>query len=83
MRTATDQSSVPATAGQINITLDDLIPSGDVPKKFPHLYSEKSWRWAVVQRKNNGLSKAFRKIGKNLFVNTKVLAECIDSQIDT
>lgn len=83
MSTATNQSTVPVTAGQINITLDDLIPSGDVPKKFPHLYSEKSWRWAVVQRKHNGLSPAFRKIGKQLFVNTRVLAECIDSQSDT
>lgn len=83
MTTATNQSAAPVTAGQINITLDDIIPSGDVPKKYPHLYSEKSWRWAVVQRKHNGLSRAFRKIGKQLFVNTKVLAECIDSQSDT
>jgi len=83
MNAATNQSAAPATAGQINITLDDIIPSSDVPKKFPHLYTEKSWRWAVVQRKHNGLSRAFRKIGKSLFVNTRVLAECIDSQTDT
>lgn len=83
MNTATNQSSAPAAAGQVNITLDDLIPSGDVPKKYPHLYSEKSWRWAVVQRQHNGLAKAFRKVGKQLFVNTRVLAECIDSQSDT
>lgn len=83
MNTPTQQSAAPATAGQVNITLDDLIPSGDIPKKYPHLYSEKSWRWAVVQRKHSGLSRAFRKIGKHLFVNTKVLAECIDSKSDT
>ncbi len=82
MNTTLTQSQGSATAEQANITLDDIIPSGDVPKKFPHLYSEKSWRWAVVQRKNNGLSRAFRKVGKQLFVNTKVLAECIDSQRD-
>ncbi|QPK62871.1 hypothetical protein IVG45_18905 [Methylomonas sp. LL1] len=83
MNTATNQSAVPANAWQVNITLDDIIPSGDVPKKYPHLYTEKSWKWAVLQRKHNGLSMAFRKIGKTLFVNTRVLAECIDSQIDT
>ncbi|MBS4028182.1 MAG: hypothetical protein KGZ58_06020 [Ignavibacteriales bacterium] len=83
MNTATNQSTAPATAGQINITLDDIIPSSDVPKKYPHLYSEKSWRWAVVQRKNNGLSRAFHKVGKTLFVNTRVLAECIVSNKDT
>ncbi|MDT4330873.1 hypothetical protein ACQE3E_17375 [Methylomonas sp. MED-D] len=83
MRTATDISAATATAGQVNVTLDDIIPSGDVPKKFPHLYSEKSWRWAVVQRKNNGLSRAFHKVGKTLFVNTRVLAECIVSNKDT
>ncbi len=80
---AANKTSDHTSTAQITITLDDITPSSDVPKKYPHLYSEKSWRWAVVQRKNNGLSKAFRKIGKNLFVNTKVLAECIDSQIDT
>ena len=83
MNTVLTQYQGSATAGQTNITLDDIIPSGDVPKKYPHLYTEKSWRWAVVQRKHNGLSRAFRKIGKQLFVNTKVLAECIDSQKDT
>jgi hypothetical protein len=62
------------------VTLNDLVPAKDVPKKFPHLYSEKSWQWAVKQRRHNGLAKAFRKIGKNLFVNIPVLAECIDAQ---
>ncbi len=59
-------------------TVDDLIPYKTVPQKFPHLYTEKSWHWAVVQRQHNGLARAFRKVGRNLFVNTKVLAECID-----
>ena len=63
------------------ITLNDLIPHGDVPKKYPHLYNQKSWVWAVKQRHHNGLAKAFRKVGKNLFVNTTVLAECIDAQV--
>jgi hypothetical protein len=83
MQLATNQQHSPATAGQTNVTLDDIIPSGDVPKRYPHLYTEKSWKWAVLQRKNNGLSRAFRKIGKQLFVNTKVLAECIDQQTDS
>lgn len=61
-----------------SITLADLIPYQDVPDKFPHLYSKKSWIWAAKQRQHNGLARAFRKVGKNLFVNTKVLAECID-----
>jgi hypothetical protein len=82
MQSAANQSHSPATAGQTNVTLEDIIPSSDIPKKFPHLYSEKSWKWAVVQRKHNGLSRAFRKIGKQLFVNTKVLAECMNEQVD-
>lgn len=65
---------------QTSTTLADLIPYQDVPDKFPHLYSKKSWQWAVKQRQHNGLAKAFRKVGKNLFVNTHVLAECIDAQ---
>ncbi len=83
MTTATNQPTDPTTAGQINITLDDLIPYSDVPQKYPHLYDNKSWRWAVIQRQHNGLARAFRKVGKKLFVNTRVLAECIDSQSDT
>jgi hypothetical protein len=63
------------------ITLTDLIPYQVVPEKFPDLYSSKSWQWAVKQRHHNGLARAFRKVGKHLFVNTKVLAECIDSQV--
>ena len=62
------------------VTLNDLTPFKQIPKKYPHLYSENSWRWAVKQRKHNGLEKAFRKVGKNLFVNELVLAQCIDEQ---
>ena len=60
--------------------LDDLTPAGLIPKKFPDLYTEKSWRWAVKQRKKNGLDRAFHKVGKKLFVDTPVLAECIIEQ---
>lgn len=60
---------------QSPVTLTDLIPYQVIPEKFPHLYSKKSWAWAVKQRQHNGLAKAFRKVGKNLFVNTLVLAE--------
>ncbi|MDD2660274.1 MAG: hypothetical protein PHY54_11450 [Methylococcales bacterium] len=63
------------------VTLNDLVPYQAVPEKFPHLYSAKSWAWAVKQRHHNGLARAFRKVGKHLFVNEKVLAECIDAQI--
>ena len=62
-------------------SLDNIVPYQAIPEKFPHLYSPKSWAWAVKQRHHNGLAKAFRKVGKNLFVNTQALAECIDSQL--
>jgi hypothetical protein len=65
---------------QNNITLLDLTPYKKIPEAFPHLYSESSWKWAVKQRHHNGLARAFRKVGKQLFVNTQVLAECIDAQ---
>ena len=83
MKNKTTKTTTHAATGQTPTTLEDLIPSSDVPKKYPHLYSEKSWHHCVNQRKHNGLAKAFRKVGKNLFVNTRVLAECIDSQTDT
>ncbi len=65
---------------QTPVTLTDLIPYQDVPEKYPHLYSKKSWQWAVKQRQHNGLAPAFRKVSKFLFVNIRVLAECIDAQ---
>lgn len=65
-----------------SVKLGDLIPYRDVPDKFPHLWSNKSWTWAAKQRQHNGLGKAFRKVGKYLFVNVNVLAECIDIQIE-
>ena len=63
-----------------SITLTDLIPYQDFPEKFPHLFSKKSW--ATKQRRHNGLEKAFRKVGRHLFVNTTVLAECINNEIE-
>ena len=62
-------------------SLDNIVPYQSIPDRFPHLYSVKSWAWAVKQRHHNGLARAFRKVGKNLFVNTQALAECIDSQL--
>lgn len=61
-------------------TLNDLTPFKQIPQKYPHLYSENSWKWAASQRQHNGLARAFRKVGKNLFVNEIILAECIDEQ---
>jgi hypothetical protein len=66
---------------QVPPSLDNIVPYQAIPEKFPHLYTEKSWAWAVKQRQHNGLARAFRKVGKNLFVNTQVLAECIDAQV--
>ncbi len=60
-------------------SLNDIIPCQMIPVHFPHLYSKKSWAWAVKQRQHNGLAKAFRKVGKNLFVNSIILAECINA----
>jgi len=68
---------------QSTTSLDDIIPYQDVPDKFPHLYSKKSWNWAVKQRQHNGLAKAFRKVNKKLFVIIPVLAECINEQVET
>lgn len=64
------------------VTLNDLTPFKLIPQKYPHLYSENSWKWAVTQRQHNGLARAFRKVGRNLFVNEIILAECIDEQPD-
>ena len=62
--------------------LEDFIPYQDVQDKFPHLFTKKSWAWAAKQRQHNGLASAFRKVGKKLFVNISILAECIDNQIE-
>lgn len=61
-------------------TLNDIVPYKKVPEKFPDLFTHESWIWAVRRRKKNGLEPAFRNIGKQLFVNLHVLAECIDKQ---
>jgi hypothetical protein len=67
---------------QTTISLNDIVPYQMIPIRFPHLYSPKSWAWAVKQRQHNGLARAFRKVGKNLFVNSTVLAECINAQME-
>jgi hypothetical protein len=62
------------------VTLDDLTPYKKIPQKYPDLFSPQSWQWKVSQREHNGLARAFRKVGKDLYVNEIVLAECIDEQ---
>lgn len=64
------------------VTLADLTPYNKIPEEYPELFSPKSWKWKVKQRKHNGLAKAFRKVGKDLYVNKRILAECIDEQLD-
>ncbi|NOQ15365.1 MAG: hypothetical protein GQ583_12925 [Methyloprofundus sp.] len=66
---------------QTQVTLHDLTPFKQIPKKYPHLYSENSWKWAVANRQHNGLARAFRKVGKKLFVNELELAQCINEQV--
>ncbi len=65
----------------IKPSLDNIVPYQSIPDHFPHLYSQKSWAWAVKQRHHKGLSPAFRKVGKNLFVNTLDLAQCMNAQL--
>jgi len=66
---------------QNKVTLNDLTPSKNIPKKYPDLFTEIKWKWKVAQRKNNGLARAFCKIGRDLYVNEIVLAECIAGQL--
>ncbi|OQK17243.1 hypothetical protein AU255_04955 [Methyloprofundus sedimenti] len=66
---------------QTQVTLNDLTPSKKIPEKYPELFPEKKWKWKVAQRQHNGLARAFRKIGRDLYVNELVLAECINEQL--
>ena len=62
-------------------TLNGFILSKKIPEKYPDLFTEAQWKWKSKQRQHNGLAKAFRKVGKDLYVNEIVLAECIDEQL--
>lgn len=62
------------------VTLNDLIPYKKIPQKYPDLFPEKSWKWKVAQRQHNGLARAFCKVGRDLYVNKIILAECIAEQ---
>ena len=68
------------------ITLNGITRYKEIPKKYPDLFPEKNpeknWEWKVKQRKHNGLARAFRKVGKELFVIDDLLAECITNQLD-
>jgi len=59
-------------------TLGDLIPYQQIPHRHPDLFPEKKWKWMVANRANNGLSRAFCKVGKVIYVNEKILADCIN-----
>jgi len=61
-----------------SLTLSDLTPYKSIPDKYPDLFPAHKWKWMVVNRANNGLSKAFSKVGRNLYVNERLLAECIN-----
>ena len=65
------QSATPPTTdvGSLN----DIVPYKKIPLLYPNLVSFDAWPWLVKNRNNNGLGRAFHKIGKSLFVNTTVL----------
>jgi len=67
------------TSNDLDITLDDLVEYHHVPSKYPHLYSPASWYHAVKHRNSNGLAPAFKKVGRILFVNVKMLAQIINT----
>jgi len=62
------------------VSLSDLTPYQQIPKEFPDLFPAEKWKWKVAQRKHNGLSRAFCKVGRDLYVNKIILAECIAEQ---
>lgn len=64
------------------VTLSDLTPSKQIPQKYPDLFPEKKWKWKVAQRQHNGLARAFRKVGRDLYVNELILAECMNEQLE-
>ena len=62
-----------------NIPMQKIVLQDEIPEIYPHLYSETSWKWAVKNRATNGLAPAFNKIGRKIFVNLDVLAQCLTS----
>lgn len=69
-----------ATPGNIEVDMNDFVPSPKIPDIYPEIYNKSSWQWIVNTRKTNGLGPAFKKVGRRLFVNTKTLARCIDAR---
>ncbi|MEI6297289.1 MAG: hypothetical protein WCO84_06670 [bacterium] len=59
--------------------LSNLVSVHLIPELYPNLYLQNTWSSAVNHRKENGLYPAFKKIGKHLFVNVEILAECINA----
>jgi len=62
------------------LSLNDFVPSPQIPKLYPHLFTKNQWTWLTVNRATNGLGPCFKQVGKRLFVNIKTLAECIEAQ---
>lgn len=67
---------------RFNFGLDDITPYKKIPEKYPNLFTPEAWAWKVKRRKHNGLGRAFRKIGKDLFVIDPILNECINEQVE-
>ena len=73
----TAQHETPSTLAPI----PEVIRHNQVPEYFPHLYTENSWLWAYKNRKTNGLMPCIHKVGKKVFVNTKLFIECLSSEV--
>lgn len=62
------------------VTLYDLLPYAKIPEIYPNLYTERQWANVVTNRVKLGVDSAFCKVGHNLFVNTRKLAELMDAK---
>ncbi len=56
-------------------TLNDLIRVNLLPELYPNLCTVQMQRTLVKERFKTGLSSAFIKVGKQIFVYPKTLAE--------
>ena len=52
--------------------------ASDIPARFPELFTQRQWEWLMRNRKNNGLCRATRKIGKRLYINIPVLLDLLE-----
>ncbi len=64
-----------------NTQLDQYLDLHSFLKRYPQ-FKEGQLRWLVVKKKENGLEKAIRRLGRRIYFHVPTFLEWVEGKVD-